>query len=404
MLLYYICSEEVDNKSQEMCLAKELQRNGFDLWSKSIIVSLGRINIYQTIDDYFGDTVAAITVVNENFFEDEIIQDLVLESFSYPTISQIYVLKEYTKRDFLKKMLDKYPANEAIIKNALLVRVKDGIKNITSGIGLYINERYVDKGKIPTGIPALDYLLNGGLPKASACNIIGPSGSGKTTLALQCQKNALELGYGCLYITYSEPPLRLLSRMESLGCDIISFIKNGKFRIYDSYSSLHGVSEKELEQSLGFDWNQAIIRVDDPYDAEAYFQNQIEAIKQIGPGGLNIIDSSNVRYEIAKIQELRNVEKYKEHFSHFKAIAGDTLKSIGAHIVDTEYDNKEIIAHLTRVEDGNIILKQETDLQGGVTRWIRIGEKGQIGRGDHKWYEYAIDENGIKILPTDFKD
>lgn len=404
MLLYYICSEEADSRSQEMSLAKELQRNGFDLWSKSITVSLGRINLYHNMDDYFGDTVAAITVVNEDFFEDEIIQNLVLESFDYPTISHIYVLKSYTKRNFIEKMLDKYPAQEGLIKKALLLMAKDGIKNNTSSMGLYINARYEDKGRIPTGIPALDYLLNGGLPKASACNIIGPSGSGKTTLALQCQKNALELGYGCLYITYSEPPLKLLSKMESLGCDISSYIKKGKFRIYDSYSSLHEVSEKELEQSLGVDWYQAIIRVDDPYDAEAYFQNQIKAIKQIGPGGLNIIDSSNVRYEIAKIQEARNVEKYKEHFSHFKAVAGDTLKSIGAHIVDTEYDNKEIIAHLTRVEDGNIILQHKIDSQGGVTRWIRIGENGQIGRGDHKWYEYAIDENGIKILPTDFSD
>ena len=398
MLIYYICSKPSNKKSFEYKLANEIQRNGFDLWSQVIDVTLGDYDLYNDMDDKLGDTTVAIVVIDENF-ENEA-KEFFMEAVRYSTISFVFVLNNVSKMEFKENILKNNPTlNEKVNWNVVFEK-NDGLKNITSNIGIYISKINKDiKERVSTGIPALDYLLAGGLIKASACNIIGPSGSGKTTLGLQFQKAGLEAGYGCLFITYSEAPIKILRRMEELGCDITNYINNGKYRIYDSYSSLNGLTSEEVCESVGEKWYSAIIRVENPYDAEAYFKNQIKAIEELGPGGVNIIDNSNIRYEIAQKQKKEGGETYKEHFSRFKAKAGDSLRNIGVHIVE---EHEELIAHLTRIEDGSIRLKHVEDGDGNVTRWLRVEDNGQIGRGDNKWYEYVITSKGLKLLPTDF--
>lgn len=152
---------------------------------------------------------------------------------------------------------------------------------------------------------------------------------------------------------------------------------------------------------MGEEWFPAIIRVEDPMDAKAYFENQIKAIEQVGPGGVNIIDCVNKRYEISQLRNDPKEPTYKEHFSRFKAKAGDTLQSVGVHIVNPD---EELIEHLTRIEDGNIRLDIKKDKSGAISRYLRVEEHGQLGRGDGKWYEYAINKNGIKFLPVNFEE
>lgn len=67
-----------------------------------------------------------------------------------------------------------------------------------------------------SGVPDLDLVLGGGLPRGSLIIIVGPPGSGKTTLANQIAFNAAHSGRRSLVLTaLSEPTSKLITRLRS---------------------------------------------------------------------------------------------------------------------------------------------------------------------------------------------
>lgn len=67
-----------------------------------------------------------------------------------------------------------------------------------------------------TGVPGLDVVLGGGLPRGTLAIIVGPPGSGKTTLANQIAFEAARTGRRALVLTaLSEPTSKLITRLRS---------------------------------------------------------------------------------------------------------------------------------------------------------------------------------------------
>lgn len=71
--------------------------------------------------------------------------------------------------------------------------------------------------KIPTGVPGLDFILEGGLPANRLHLIQGAPGTGKTTLALQFLLEGVARGETVLYVTLSETPQELRDAAASHG-------------------------------------------------------------------------------------------------------------------------------------------------------------------------------------------
>jgi circadian clock protein KaiC len=68
----------------------------------------------------------------------------------------------------------------------------------------------------PTGVPNLDVVLNGGLPRGSLVLVVGPPGSGKTTLAAQLAFAAARQGRRVIILTVlAEPPSKLLAHLRT---------------------------------------------------------------------------------------------------------------------------------------------------------------------------------------------
>jgi circadian clock protein KaiC len=70
---------------------------------------------------------------------------------------------------------------------------------------------------VESGIPGLDKVLRGGLPRNHLYAIYGSSGSGKTTLSLQFLLKGAQLGEGCLYIGTSESEAEIRQIAQSHG-------------------------------------------------------------------------------------------------------------------------------------------------------------------------------------------
>jgi len=69
---------------------------------------------------------------------------------------------------------------------------------------------------LATGIPNLDRVLGGGVPRQDVLLILGLAGTGKTTLVLQMLSNAARRGENVLYVsTVSEPPTKLFRHSRS---------------------------------------------------------------------------------------------------------------------------------------------------------------------------------------------
>lgn len=70
-------------------------------------------------------------------------------------------------------------------------------------------EYRLDVGRVPTGVPGLDDLVEGGLPAGSVTLLTGPSGAGKTTFALQFLLEGIGRGEPCLYLNFQENPTQI---------------------------------------------------------------------------------------------------------------------------------------------------------------------------------------------------
>ena len=84
-----------------------------------------------------------------------------------------------------------------------------------------------------TGIPGLDELLNGGIPKGSNVLVAGGAGTGKTILTTQYLYNgATKYGEAGLFVTLEGNVRDIAWNMESFQWDIKSLQDQGMLTIY----------------------------------------------------------------------------------------------------------------------------------------------------------------------------
>src|SRR4029079_12614967 len=78
----------------------------------------------------------------------------------------------------------------------------------------------LDSVRISTGVPGLDEILGGGLPRHRMYLIEGDPGAGKTTLAMQFLLAGAKQGEPGVYATLSETEEELRDVARSHGCSL----------------------------------------------------------------------------------------------------------------------------------------------------------------------------------------
>jgi circadian clock protein KaiC len=80
---------------------------------------------------------------------------------------------------------------------------------------------------LPTGVPAMDALLDGGLDRGTSNLVVGPAGTGKSTFALQFVSTSAARGEKASVHTFDENVGTLINRGNSLGMKISEQIDRG---------------------------------------------------------------------------------------------------------------------------------------------------------------------------------
>jgi circadian clock protein KaiC len=91
-------------------------------------------------------------------------------------------------------------------------------------------------GRLTSGIEGLDKLLEGGFPQGSAVLILGSPGSGKSTLAMSILCANLAAGRKCVYVTTSERPDTIRSKLRLFNPKVAENEENMAFLDCSSWS------------------------------------------------------------------------------------------------------------------------------------------------------------------------
>jgi len=97
--------------------------------------------------------------------------------------------------------------------------------------------------RVQTGIPGLDPLLSGGLPRGRSILLSGTCGTGKTTLAVQFLNEGInQFNEPGILVTLEQDTNELYNDMLSLGVDLKKHQDAGKLIIIDTSLSKAGIA------------------------------------------------------------------------------------------------------------------------------------------------------------------
>jgi circadian clock protein KaiC len=86
---------------------------------------------------------------------------------------------------------------------------------------------------IPSGLPELDTMLEGGISRGTITIISGPSGVGKTTLGMQFMKEAATRSERSVVYTFEEQAATLLYRSENIAIPVRPMIEAGSLSVVE---------------------------------------------------------------------------------------------------------------------------------------------------------------------------
>lgn len=118
--------------------------------------------------------------------------------------------------------------------------------------------------RLQTGIPGLDKLIEGGLPKTRTFLVSGATGAGKTIFSMQYLYNGAKLyGESGVYVTLDERPKLLREDMSKFGWDIERLENEKKLLILDaSVARIGMVSDEEYTiTDLNFDYKKLLLDI-----------------------------------------------------------------------------------------------------------------------------------------------
>lgn len=129
-------------------------------------------------------------------------------------------------------------------------RITDaGLQAFSRTLGLVGTKiRVSDKRRLLTGVPALDEMMDGGIPEGDSLLVSGSSGTGKSLLATHFIAAGLRAGEPGIVAVFEERPDDYVSRAAIFGLDLSTAVKEGSLAII--YLRPLDLSVDEMMQEL----------------------------------------------------------------------------------------------------------------------------------------------------------
>ncbi len=227
--------------------------------------------------------------------------------------------------------------------------------------------------KAPTGIPGLDEITNGGLPRGRPTLLCGGAGCGKTLLALEfLVRGALEFNEPGVFMSFEETADDLVENARSLGFDLERLSARRRL-LLDSVR----FSGSELTETGEYDLEGLFIRLGHAIDSIGAKRVVLDTIELLFSG---LSDGFVVRAELARL------------FRWLKT------KRVTA-IVTGEQAGERLTRHGIEefVSDCVILLDQRVREQSATRRLRILKYRGSAHGGNEM--PFLIDDHGVSVLP-----
>jgi len=138
--------------------------------------------------------------------------------------------------------------------------------------------------RVVTGIPGLDDILHGGIPKRNVVLLSGGPGTGKSIFGQQYLYNGLRLGEPGVLVVLEEHPVQVRVSMSQFGWNVRPYEEKGMFAVVDAFTA--GIGEAAKRERY-------VVRA--PDDFQSLIDVLREAIRDVGAVRA-VIDSVTTLY------------------------------------------------------------------------------------------------------------
>ena len=228
--------------------------------------------------------------------------------------------------------------------------------------------------KAPTGIPGLDEVTDGGLPRGRTTLLCGGPGCGKTLMALQfLVRGAVDGGERGVFVAFEESPAELAQNVASLGWDLKDLQARGLLAI-DHIR----ISDGEIVETGAWDLEGLFIRLGASIDSVGANRVVLDTVEALfGPLG----DELTLR------SELRRLFRWLNDRGVTAIVTGERGEGTLTRHGLEEY-----------VSDCVVLLDHRVHDQISTRRLRVVKYRGSHHGPDE--YPFLIDRTGFSVLPV----
>lgn len=224
--------------------------------------------------------------------------------------------------------------------------------------------------RIPTGIPGLDKLIEGGLIKGSTYLIAGQTGTGKSIFTMQYLIEGLKRGETCVYLSLEQ-------KIDELMGDMMKFEWGALLKKYYDTGKLILVSVEPTNMK-------------DLQDASLTYISKVKANRFV-------LDSLTVAALGWKISSMDTGKIRSEVFSYLRSVETTGVTSmLIAEISENDIKSLSSFGFEEFLVDGVIVLNYLDYAAGGTPRSLMIRKMRRTNHGTDI-YPFEISKSGISV-------
>ena len=230
------------------------------------------------------------------------------------------------------------------------------------------------EGLTPSGLPSLDQVLGGGLPKGSNLLVLGLIGSGKSSFGRNFIAAGLAAGEPCLCISVDDNPSVVRQGLdEATETGLTTREQAGLFRLVDAYSwCAGGAGTAERFAVTG------ILELTQLSGVVSDAAGELGQTIRDKRGGRRVIDSIS---SLLVNFELSSVQRFVAHLAR-SAVAFGGVSSL--FIVEGRSVSDQVLNNIRYVVDGVLEFKRE-----GARHYIRVASM-KWRRASPAWTEITL--------------